>query len=346
MIMDTCQTIIAAPTVVTEDPIDAQLTTEHTQIVEDLEDLASADLALESYRGLLDAAAKNGITRQSAMALKIGLQRIDRKLGIKSVALENMNIGPRDRFQISLEDEQKLIGERKDSLVEKGKELIKKLIAKAKELFERAKQLVMGIPAKVDRAKALLKHWKATAGLKIELDAEGQRYLMKDGKPLTATDVATYVNFVGQALTAVTANAGKAISNQDLGELPAYNGPLPSSVEITVNPTGYGITSKGEAEGVAHVKIREAAVVDKELNALRSIGQELADLSGKMYSQVDKLNAVTTSESSHEQKITGAINQLISIHGLLRLANEMVASQVVLVHAEANVFSKPEQKAE
>ncbi|AEH03522.1 internal head protein [Pseudomonas phage PhiPA3] len=116
---------------------------------DEAEELASVNEALEAYSVLLKQAGEKGINRQTAAIMAVGMRNIDRKLGFDNpgFGLEEFNSAtPRDGRQqvvISIED----IKERGKVLFEKLKEFFNKLMAVAKQVWER----VAGARVKTER---------------------------------------------------------------------------------------------------------------------------------------------------------------------------------------------------
>lgn len=170
---NTTNTLPAEPILEPVDPEveDLQLLTEEdileVKIVEvEGEDLEAVSESLEAYSALLKEAGAKGITHQSAAFMRVGMNHVDHILGYSksSTGLESYKTSTlRDGLRhvvISQED----IKERAKETVTKFIEFIKKLFAKAMELWDQVAGPKTKVAAKAETLKETVKVYPAYPG--------------------------------------------------------------------------------------------------------------------------------------------------------------------------------------
>lgn len=312
--MSTCQTSIAAPVVVTETETLANLTNDAAVIEDDISDLASADLALESYAELIRVAGKNGITRQSAAALQIGLRRIDRKIGTVVASLESIGTMKGGRLSLSMEEAEEQIGVRKEGLADKGKAFVMKLIEKIKELYKKVMAYIKNLGPRITAAKDKAKTWAKGKLPTIQVPPQVVQGLFVDKKPIEMVQLAKFVNYLKAEVAKLKADG--------TAEPEPFEGPLPWDQKIEIVEGEYQIVNNPEqAEGVEWAPEPQSIVY--ELTKLEEIHAAYVQAADELSRLTDKL--VFTDDG------TPRLKRLLSFAKVPELANRISAGYVSLV---------------
>lgn len=311
--MSTCQTSIAAPVVVTETETLANLTNDAAVIEDDISDLASADLALESYAELIRVAGKNGITRQSAAALQIGLRRIDRKIGVVVASLESIGTMKGGRLSLSMEEAEEQIGIRKEGLADKGKAFVMKLIEKIKELYKKVMTYIKNLGPRISTATASAKAWTKSKLPAIEIPAPITKGLFVGPKPMEMTQLAKLVNYVKEEIQKLKSGSG---------EPAPFVGPLPGGMKIEIVDGEYTLVPDDSASEILEFTPEREAMV-AELVKLATINTTYTQVTDELGRLTDKL--VFTDDG------TPRLKRLLSFAKIPELVNRISTGYVSLV---------------
>ncbi|MCT4994317.1 hypothetical protein LZK84_16880 [Pseudomonas aeruginosa] len=162
--------------------------------------IEDAKEALEKFQGLLLQAGEDGISRQAAAFMHVGMESIDRILGIEksglTAALENYDASPRSAIQkaavISLED-------LKEKLKEAGKkalEIIKKIVAMIKQKIKDFNPKLIALDMRITKTIDAIKSLKAGDLKKEEIKFTPSEYMVSSSgfianNPKTIADFMT-----------------------------------------------------------------------------------------------------------------------------------------------------------
>ncbi|HFH4533042.1 TPA: hypothetical protein ACGJ7A_005733 [Pseudomonas aeruginosa] len=173
------------------------------QAEDELGRIEDAKEALEKFQGLLLQAGEDGISRQAAAFMHVGMESIDRILGIEkselTAALENYDASPRSAIQkaavISLED----IKEKLKEAGKKALEIIKKIIAMLKQKIKEFDPKLIALDMRISKTIENIKKLRATSPKRDEVKFVPSEYQMsKTGfvadDPRSIADLMTVVS--------------------------------------------------------------------------------------------------------------------------------------------------------
>jgi hypothetical protein len=169
----------------------------------DIEEVVEATAALESYGKVLTAAGWDGISKQAAKAMLVGLQRIDRITGQKSAlvaSLEDEAGGDIKRIghEQSGADEKGLKGRAKE-LWAKFVELMKRAIAKVKQGALKVKQMFGGAKQKIAKLTESMTSYNPNGpkgGRKFTIPGRTALFAYHEGKYTDTEDLVALSNWV------------------------------------------------------------------------------------------------------------------------------------------------------
>lgn len=226
----------------------------------DLEECIEGAAALESYTKILDASKWDGISKQTARAMLVGLKRIDKTLGLDatlSVALEDETGG--DMKRIGQEKSEVVtsssIGDKAKQLWAKFREILERFVEKAKEIWQKLTDKNDKVVEKAAEMKAAApKEFSGPndekGGRKVTIPANLAWLSCPDGVQVEAShyheltvwclgDMAGFVqDGIDELLKAITAADIDAIHAIAERKAPEYTGTKFPQIEIEPNDKG------------------------------------------------------------------------------------------------------------
>lgn len=282
----------------------------HQHIDHNLEEVIDDSVALESYAALLRSAGYDGVSKQTAKAIAIGVARIDRRFGTKSAlgisledeASETKSIG-HDQEKSGV-NEEGLAGRAKE-LWAKFVELLKKALNIAKEKLAKIKAHFANLGPKLESLKGDFANWSPNGkdgGKKVTIPAVDARYIFKDGKLINPADVVAVMQWCNKVIPTYTKTAlakvntltGKesadsinAIFNVDNLGAPHTS---PATLEINMSGDGLKFEVVGDNTEVT-VQVRSRSEINKCMDGCFAINDaaDEADHAGETASFLDAL---------------------------------------------------------
>lgn len=339
-------------------PID-MLGTEIGDIQHELEVVEDARASLEAYDKFLTQAGPDGISRQTAAAMYIGLARIDRQLNQRSALVASMEdndlaeVDSRNKMAVAKGVDGKGMAGRGKQLLEKLKEIIAKLVEKLKKVWT---FLTSKVKEAQDKAKSIgesLKTWAgpngSAGGRKIEVPGKTAMYVFKGGKAMMPSELTPlikfafeeYPNFLLKQFEQVKSAIEKGDDVPEIETFLAFEGVLPDGWAIDDDGTRrpqphYG----GEANaGVKH-QCRDKSTINKAMHEVIAnceyIGSKINEhsLIGKLSGAMQQLMDST----GNDEESMNAYNQLLKVNGKFASASgaaanlERLASLANLAH--------------
>lgn len=315
-------------------PID-MLGTEIGDIQHELEVVEDARASLEAYDKFLTQAGPDGISRQTAAAMYIGLARIDRQLNQRSALVASMEdndlaeVNDRNKMAVAKGVDSKGLGGRAAQLWEKLKEIVTKLMEKLKKAWSFLTSKVKAAQEKAKEVVESLMQWAgpngAGGGLKIDVPGNIGVFLFKAGKVISPTELTPLLKFAfdeypsflvkqfEQVKTAV--EKGDAIPAVEV--FLAYEGELPDGWAIEDNGNGFPSAKySGESNAVQKHQVRDKSSIKKAMTEVianceyiytKTDANSIVDKLGKSMNQLmDSVenNSELVSEYSELMKMT------------------------------------------
>lgn len=255
-----------------------------------LEEIIEDSVALESYITLLRSAGHDGVSKQTAKAIAIGVARIDRRFGIKSPlvcsledeASESKSIG-HDQ-QKSGVNEEGLVGRAKE-LWAKFVEFLRKALANIKSRLTKIKEKFTGMGPKIEKFRAGFKDWSpndAGGGKKISIPALEAQYLFKDGNDVNLAEVVALMDwcnaeiptFVKKTMAKIKSLTGKEPAEQirAIAHLEGMPAPrvIPVTLQMDIGADEITISPNGDEQDVT-IPVRSKSQVSKALDGCGNI---------------------------------------------------------------------------
>lgn len=332
---------------------------EQTALSNDLGEIVETHAALEAYSKLLRDAGRDGITRQAAGFLRVGLEQFHHDGHIdfsKEIAsMEDMGEGSGEHIKPAR------IG--KDSLSSKLKEAagkvwewLKKIWGKSKQFVDNLRNGVVGLERKLKKAESSLGNAKGgqgefkvpnperlAVGSKVEINVPDSL------KAVTMLACKVYPERMTNFYTAVAStlsnyNPASGDASQISGmlekaagvlkDVKASDQVLPGNVKIDVADSGisYGITEAGEGgAGETTAAKRDPSTLKKQLTDLQAICNGLKEFVGhhekmataaeKVAAGLDRLKKASAGENMEEGAAKTASDIESQVGNLLHKAN-------------------------
>lgn len=272
-------------------------------IQHEIEEIVEASVALEKYIEILDKARWDGVSKQTARTIMVGVKRIDERFGQRSalaISMEDETEGPQ---RIGSDMEQSKLS--KDGLVGRAKEMwakfvefIKKAFAKAKDKVSKVMEHISGIKPKLAKLYEDFENWSPNGpngGKKITLPAKVAAYTYFEGKYVDIEAVKALLMWIYDGSNAVIVDVAKKIrslkGDENLLEvleqlkfaLPALPSNLPTNYDVTLEDDTLDFKFLGVAEEV-EVQVRSKSEIRKYIKQ----AMDCTDAAG---SRKDKNNA-------------------------------------------------------
>lgn len=266
----------------------------------EIETVVEASVALEAYAQILKQNSYDGISKQAAQAMRIGIARIDRLIGQRSALV------------VALEDEaydKPRIGQEKSEVSEKGlagraKELWKKFVELIKKWLEKLKHGLSKIKAGINNGKKRVEklredfaNWSPNGpngGKKITIPAKQATLGYPGGKHVDMNEVLGVANWLHTQLNPVilkgydtmrnlkgteSADQIREAAQVKIPPLPTF--PASANVELVDNKIKFEVVSGEEVT----VQVRSRSQISKTLDLCSKIN----DASDKNNEAIDKL---------------------------------------------------------
>ncbi|ATN94835.1 internal head protein [Pseudomonas phage SL2] len=302
--------------VVQPNTLDTEVTI--VQAEDELGQIENAKEALEKFQGLLLQAGEDGISRQAAAFMHVGMESIDRILGIEkselTAALENYDASPRSAIQkaavISLED----IKEKLKEAGKKALEIIKKIIAMLKQKIKDFNPKLVALEMRIDKTIDGVKTVKASSLKKEEVKFTPTKYMMSsDGfianNPKTIADFMTV--FSTQYVSAIKkynevairhlkngdeVDADKYIDMKMADSIKKAVEKAPGDIKLEVEASSSGVNKwvvvESDKPTEAHeinVEVRQPSKILTHLNILKGLITKLRDFNNLDYTLSENL---------------------------------------------------------
>lgn len=267
-------------------PID-MLGAEMGDIQHELENVEDARTSLEAYDKFLTHAGPDGISRQTAAAMYIGLARIDRQLNQRSDLVASMEdndlaeVDNRNKMAVAKGVDNKGIAGRGKQLWEKLKEIVAKLLEKLKKAWAFFTSKAKEAQAKAKEISDGLKSWAGpngpSGGRKIDVPGNIAMLVFKSGKVISPEELVPllkfafdeYPSFLYKQFEQMKAAVEKGEPVDQLETFLAYEGVLPDGWTIADDGEGYPYpTFGGESNAVAKHQVRDKSTIDKAMHAV------------------------------------------------------------------------------
>jgi hypothetical protein len=327
-------------------PID-MLGTEMGEIQHELENVEDARTSLEAYDKFLTQAGPDGISRQTAAAMYIGLARIDRQLNQRSDLVASMEdndlaeVDNRNKMAVAKGVDNKGIAGRGRQLFEKLKEIVAKLMEKLKKAWAFFTSKVKEAKDKATEVGQSLKTWAGpngpSGGRKIDVSGEIATFVFKDGKVMSPSELQPllkfafeeYPGFLMKQFEQVKAAVAKGGDYPEVETFLAYEGALPDGWSIEddgskrPNPR-----YAGESNAIVKHQVRDKSTIDKAMHEVIAnceyIGSKINDNSviGKLSSSMQQLFDSTPDDDSGME----AWNYLLKVNGMFAAASGAAAA--------------------
>uniref|UniRef100_A0AB39CCM7 Internal head protein n=1 Tax=Pseudomonas phage RVTF4 TaxID=3236931 RepID=A0AB39CCM7_9VIRU len=276
---------------------------QETALANDLGEIVETHAALEAYCNLLKQAGRDGITRQAAGFLRVGLEQFHNDGHIdfsKQIAsLEDMGDGPKQHLLPGKVDEKGLGAKLKEAA---GKiwEWLKKTWGKAKEFVNNLRNGVVGLERKLKKASEVAGKTKGSAGEftvphpgRIAIGNKVEINVPDELKAVTAMACKVYPERMTQfynGIASALSNYNPASSDgadvmaalekakDVLADVKASEAVLPGNVKIDVSESGvsYGITEAESADvGETKAQARAGSVIQAQLKDMFTICENL-----------------------------------------------------------------------
>ena len=333
---------------------------EQTAVSNDLGEIVEAHTALEEYSALLRQAGRDGITRQAAGFLRVGLEQFHADGHIdfsKEIAsMEDMGDGNKQHLLPSKLDKDSLGSKLKEAA---GKiwEWLKKIWEKSKNFINNLRNGVVGLERKLKAAEAAVgknsnpkgeftvpNPERLAVGSKVELN------LPDSVKALTAMAGKVYPERMEQFYSAVASAVGnfdpaKSDASQVremlvkaksvLEDVSTSDVVLPGNVKIDVSESGisYGITEAGEGSAPSETKasVRSGSQIQSTLKDLRTIlgtlkeyparHEKMAAAAEKVGQALDRVKKASSAEGMEDGAAQVATDMESAVGKLLHEAN-------------------------
>lgn len=300
-----------------------------------LEEIIEDSVALESYITLLRSAGHDGVSKQTAKAIAIGVARIDRRFGIKSPlvcsledeASESKSIG-HDQ-QKSGVNEEGLVGRAKE-LWAKFVEFLRKALANIKSRLVKIKEKFTGMGPKIEKYREGFKNWSpndTAGGKKITISGPEAQYLFKDGKEINLAEVIALMDWCNSEVPAFvkkTATKIKSLSGNESAEairaivhLDGMPAPrvIPVTLQLDISADEVTVAPNGDETDIT-IPVRSKSQVSKALDLCREINNAASRTSVDevdLFSEVlsSQFNVVGSGEAS--QAVKAAMSTLQSL---------------------------------
>lgn len=300
-----------------------------------LEEVIEDSVALESYITLLRSAGYDGVSKQTAKAISIGVARIDRRFGTKSPlgvsledeASETKSLG-HDQEKSGI-NEEGLVGRAKE-LWAKFIELLRKALANIKSRLVKIKEKFTGLGPKIEKFREEFKNWSpndAGGGKKITIPGQEAQYLFKGGKEVNLADVVALMDwcnaeipaFVKKTMAKIKSLTGKESAEEirAIAHLDGMPAPrvIPITLQMDISADEITISPNGDEED-ATIPVRSRSQVSKALDgcghindaARRTTGEEVDIFSEALEAQ---FSVVGSGEAS--QAVKAAMSRLQSL---------------------------------
>ncbi|WDS62337.1 putative structural head protein [Pseudomonas phage D6] len=312
----------------------------------EIEEAVSAAIALEGYNQILDAAKWDGVSKQTAQAMRIGISRIDRLLGQKSALVasledeakgEPLRIG-HEKSEVTKEG----IGGKIKEVWEKFKAMVAAALEKAKALFakltDRNKKIV--VQAEEMKQKAKEEHKgpnDENGGRKVEIPGDLAFFTVRDGKQLEGNHYHALSQFAFDSMAKFVQDGidavKKGIQDSDVEaikavgqrEAPDYTGNKFDNIEIVATTEGGWSVEIGDAANAepAQVQVRDMGAFTKALDVIRAESQYLTQNVDKVGSLALQLTALLGIIAQNVNTAdTGALQAVIEVTGILKKQQE------------------------
>jgi len=302
----------------------------------EIEEIVEASVALESYQQILTAAKWDGISKQTAKAMLIGLKRVDKVLGAKSelvIALEDETNG--DMKRIGNEQSKSVtkegLGAKAKALWEKFKALMQKAMEKAKALWEKLFDKNQQTATKASELKQIAREEHsgpngANGGRKVTIPARLAFYAVIDDKPVDPSyyhELADWCfNTMAKHVQDGIDQVYKAIGDSDLEgmkavvgrEVPAYTGKKYPNITINSNDSGGWAVVTGTESSDAVIQVRELSAYTAALDKVKIEAEFLTEHRHKVLSLQTKLMKLLMDGHANVQDVDSSIiNVLIDV---------------------------------
>lgn len=361
--------LAAGPQLIIESPLDHDNTmammdrtiVESTAMGNELTEIVEVQTALECYQKLLRQAGPDGITRQAAGFMRVGLEQFqhDGHVDLSGLigSMESMGDGEKQHL---LPSKVKAggIGDKIKEVAGKVWEWLKGLWEKAKTFVQQLLQGVVGLERKLNKAKAAAEKAGSTAGGEFQVP-NPERIMIGSKlsinypielKAVTMLACNVYPERMAQFYSAVAS----AIGNYDpahgdsqevmgllekakevLKDVKASDQVLPGNVKIDVGDSGisYGIAEAGDSEKPESVtsKARSGSTIAADLQtmfvvleALKSYGQhheKMAQAASKVGEALERLKKASSGEGMEDGAAQTAVDIETAVGKLLHQAN-------------------------
>lgn len=313
----------------------------------DIEEIVEASAALEGYIQVMKQNPYDGISKQTAQAMLVGLTRIDKLVGQKSELVAALEAEAFDNPRIGQEkssvDKEGLAGRAKQ-LWAKFKELILQAVAKAKALWQKITDENKQTAEKAEDLKdnARQNHSGPNGpkgGRKVTLSPQLAFFAAREGKQLTTATYQPLATFVFDKMAAHV-QAGidaltKGIIDADLeavkaagqGETPEFEGEL-DNINITGLAEGGWSVEIGEPQGEETVQVRDLSTFIKTMGEINSFGNYLAQNSSKVFKLAEQLNAMLSEAGKQADAVDAEV-----LHAVLNTVTKLKSQQEAVMRA-------------
>jgi hypothetical protein len=342
-------------------PIDV-LGTDVGDIQHELEVIEDAREALEAYDNFLTHAGPDGISRQTAAAMYIGLSRIDRQLNQRSDLVASMEdndlaeVDNRNKMAVAKGVDNKGIAGRGKQLFDKLKEIIAKLIEKIRKAWaffmNKAKQAG-------DKAKSVLQginDWAGPNGVgggkKIEIPGRVKMFVFKGDKPLPMTDVNAlvkyafieYPTFLMEQFNQIKASMNSNDAISELETFLAYDGPLPDHWVIEDDGSGYPHANfSGDSNSPGKHRVRDKGAITQAMKAVQTtcdlVNDNIGDNSimDKLSKSFEELLKTTGNKTDELDNWNRLLKSSVKVSTACAAANNLQKLATFMVHEQTTL---------
>lgn len=327
----------------------------------EIEEIVDASAALESYGQLLRASKWDGISKQTAKAMAIGLGRIDRVVGDKSslvASLEDETSG--DIKRIGNAPAATGIG----AIVGRAKEILVKLLEKIKEKFTKLKTIAQAkwqqfkeqYEARLEEIEESMNNYSpngANGGLKINISGKVAALAYPGGKYEDFSKFPALHRWIAttglQWIKTELANLAKLDASTPANEIgkdvdSPFTHDLPDSMEWTVR----GINWKTEGSDPVEIPVRDATAISRTLDAIRKSQAEATNTSGALDEIANVMiglptlsRSISTEDEAKAALVQGIIFSINSfaekLFKLRVMLNDIVGAALDIIEAEQKV---------
>lgn len=255
-----------------------------------IEEIVDATVALEGYITILRKASWDGVSKQTARAIMVGVNRIDKQFGERSALSVSMEDETSDTSMIGTDREKSKLDE--SGLVGKAKELwakfiefMKESITKARAKISKVLEYVVGIKPKLVNLYEAFDDWSPngpTGGKKITVPGKTAAYTLVDGKPIDPAAIMALRKYINDAINPTVVRINDQISKLNGNEniiqvlekiaftLPPLPDNIPGNLNVSLDNDEFSFEFTGTEEPV-ELQVRSRNEIRKYLKGMISV---------------------------------------------------------------------------